>query len=132
MGSFTPYEDRDAWFVIRGYVYQVHTTILEWLTLSPGCELWLECGEDIDRVQEGLSRSDTGDDRILEQIKHRQKAVPTKNSIRACPRAMEFALMSRTAWIQASVTSASCPRTQIEVVNTRFAPNNEVQAAIRS
>ena len=80
MTAFTPYEDRDAWFVIRGYVYQVHTTILEWLTLAPGYELWLECGEDIDRVQEGLSRSDSGDERILEQIKHRQKAATLRSA----------------------------------------------------
>jgi hypothetical protein len=79
MTAFTPYEDRDAWFVIRGYVYQVHTTILEWLTLAPGYELWLECGEDIDRVQEDLSRSESGDARILEQIKHRQKAATLRS-----------------------------------------------------
>jgi len=30
MNSFTPYKDRDAWFVIRGYVYQVLVTIFEW------------------------------------------------------------------------------------------------------
>jgi hypothetical protein len=80
MGPFTPYEDRDAWFVIRGYVYQVHITILEWLTLSPGYELWLECGEDVDHVQEDLGRPEFGDGRVLEQIKHRQKAVTLRSA----------------------------------------------------
>lgn len=80
MGPFTPYEDRDAWFVIRGYVYQVHITILEWLTLEPGYQLWLECGEDIDHVQEDLSRPEFGDGRILEQVKHRQKAATLRSA----------------------------------------------------
>lgn len=44
--TFTPYQDRDAWFVIRGYVYQVHVTISQWLRLEPDVELHLECGED--------------------------------------------------------------------------------------
>jgi hypothetical protein len=80
MEPFTPYQERDAWFVIRGYVYQVHVTILEWLTLSPGYEMWLECGEDIDRVQKDLGRPDFGDGRVLEQIKHRQKAATLRSA----------------------------------------------------
>jgi hypothetical protein len=80
MGPFTPYEDRDAWFVIRGYVYQVHTTMLEWLTLAPGYELWLECGEDIDLVQKDLGRPDFGDGRVLQQIKHRQRAATLRST----------------------------------------------------
>lgn len=80
MEPFTPYQQRDAWFVIRGYVYQVHVTILEWLTLSPGYEMWLECGEDIDRVQKDLGRPDFGDGRVLEQIKHRQRAATLRSA----------------------------------------------------
>lgn len=80
MEPFTPYGDRDAWFVIRGYVYQVHITILEWLTLEPGHQLWLECGEDIDHVQEDLSRRGFGDGPVLEQIKHREKAATLRSA----------------------------------------------------
>jgi hypothetical protein len=29
-------KDRDAWAAIRGYVYQVDTTILRWLNLGSG------------------------------------------------------------------------------------------------
>jgi hypothetical protein len=80
MGAFTPYEDRDAWFVIRGYVYQVHITIREWLALEPGYQLCLECGEDIDRVQEDLGRPEFGDGRILEQVKHRQRSATLRSA----------------------------------------------------
>jgi hypothetical protein len=61
MKAFTTYEDRDAWFVIRGYVYQVHVTIFEWLSLQRGSQLLLECGEDIDHVQEDLVRRESDD-----------------------------------------------------------------------
>lgn len=78
--SFTPYQDRDAWFVIRGYVYQVHVTISQWLRLEPDVELHLECGEDIDRVQSGLNSSEADAARMLQQVKHRQKPISLRSS----------------------------------------------------
>lgn len=80
MKSFTPYQDRDAWYVIRGYVYQVHITISEWLELEPNVDLELECGEDIDRVQKGLANAEQDATRILEQIKHRRRAISLRSA----------------------------------------------------
>src|SRR5258708_5302233 len=80
MNAFTTYEDRDAWFVIRGYVYQVHVTISDWLALQPDHQLLLECGEDIDHVQEDLGRRGSENGRVLGQIKFRQKAVTLRSA----------------------------------------------------
>jgi hypothetical protein len=57
---------RDAKASIRGYVYQVDVSILRWLTLGEGEILELECGEDIDIIQDEIAK---GRSRILEQIK---------------------------------------------------------------
>ena len=78
--TFTPYQDRDAWFVIRGYVYQVHVTISQWLRLEPDVELHLECGEDIDRVQRGLDGPGLDAARTLQQVKHLQKPISLRSS----------------------------------------------------
>lgn len=69
MAKFAPLQNRDAYGVIRGYVYQVDLTIERWLELAPGQVLELECGEDIDTVSTNL-RSEHRD-RLLEQVKHR-------------------------------------------------------------
>lgn len=61
--------DRDAYFVIRGYVYQVALTIREWLSLKEGQVLELEAGEDIDIVNTARARDHRGR-RILGQVKH--------------------------------------------------------------
>ena len=46
---------RDATVVIRGYVYQVNTTLLKWIELEPDQRLELEAGEDIDSLQEAVA-----------------------------------------------------------------------------
>lgn len=79
--SFTVTRNRDAWFVIRGYVHQVELTIDRWLRLDVGEELELEHGEDIDIVTKWDSGG--GDkERLLEQIKHLDKSI-TLNSAEA-------------------------------------------------
>jgi hypothetical protein len=76
--TFTPSRARDAWFVVRGYVYQIEVTIVRWLALGPNEELELERGEDIDTISAWCA---TGGDevRLLEQVKHLDGSV-TLNS----------------------------------------------------
>ncbi len=45
---------RDAHDAVRGFVYQVHVTLLDWLELSDEHVLELECAEDIDEIADGL------------------------------------------------------------------------------
>ena len=65
-------ERRDATVVIRGYVYQVNTTLLKWIELLPDHRLELEAGEDIDVVRQAVTASD-GPDRLLAAVKHRER-----------------------------------------------------------
>lgn len=72
--------DRDAWATIRGYVYQVDLTIYHWLDLQPGQVLELERGEDIDLVQAAINSSGVDQQRLLGQIKHRDKNITLRSS----------------------------------------------------
>ena len=67
LAEFKLTRNRDAWFVIRGYKYQVDLSILRWLSINVGQSLVLEFGEDIDIVNNALSSMIA---RELEQIKH--------------------------------------------------------------
>ncbi len=70
MIDFKEIENRDAWAVIRGFVYQVDVTILRWLSLKDNQILELEKGEDIDIVcNELINNTNTRD---LEQVKYRE------------------------------------------------------------
>jgi hypothetical protein len=71
--------DQDAYATIRGFVYQVDLTILRWLDLRPGQALELERGEDIDRVAEALAADPKDYDRLLEQVKHRERSVTLRD-----------------------------------------------------
>src|SRR4051812_264458 len=76
MPTFHLPRDRDAWGIIRGYVYQVDLTIERWLALEPGQVLALEQGEDIDLVTRSLAADDPGEqERLLEQVKHRDSPL---------------------------------------------------------
>ena len=74
---FQPLRDRDAYASIRGYVYQIDRTVDRWLGLVAGQVLELERGEDIDLVGRLISAGGAveAEDRLLEQIKHREAAV---------------------------------------------------------
>lgn len=71
--------DRDAWATIRGYVYQVETTIERWLELRPNQLLELERGEDIDTIQKALFSDEEEQARLLEQIKHREESLTIRS-----------------------------------------------------
>lgn len=75
--KFVAPRDRDAWSAIRGFVYQVDLTIERWLNLVDDQELYLEAGEDIDTVSKYLQ--DGSEERLLEQIKHREKNLTLKS-----------------------------------------------------
>lgn len=75
MEGFTPPRDRDAWGVIRGFVYQVDTTILRWLDLRDDQSLELERGEDIDLVTRAVQAEAAEQERLLEQVKNRQRRI---------------------------------------------------------
>lgn len=68
---------RDATVVIRGYVYQVNTTLLRWIELAAGHSLELEAGEDIDVVREALTNGEP--DRIFEAVKHRERNLTLRS-----------------------------------------------------
>ena len=70
---FKEIKNRDAWSTIRGFVYQVDTTILRWLGLQEDQSLELEKGEDIDIIKDGLGNAEAS--RILEQVKHRDSKM---------------------------------------------------------
>ena len=78
--SFAPARHRDAWFVVRGYVYQVETTLERWLTLTPEGVLELERGEDIDTVANWCS-GERNEQRLLEQIKHCEGSITLNSSV---------------------------------------------------
>ena len=80
MKKFTPPRNRDAWGVIRGYVYQVELTIDRWLNLEKDQELELECGEDIDRITKSFDKDDDEQCRILEQVKRRDDSITLRKT----------------------------------------------------
>jgi hypothetical protein len=71
MSHFAITRDRDAWAIIRGFVYQVELIIDRWLRLQPDQVLELERGEDIDTIQRAMSSVGDEQARLLEQIKVR-------------------------------------------------------------
>jgi hypothetical protein len=71
---------RDASPTIAGFVFQVNITILRWLELREGEHLELECGEDIDTVQNGSDGDLAIEARLLEQIKTRSGRTITLRS----------------------------------------------------
>jgi tetratricopeptide (TPR) repeat protein len=76
---FVKTRSRDAWFVIRGYTYQIDLTILRWLSLKENQALLLESGEDIDIVTTALNDSTDEVDRQLEQVKHLDRPITLRS-----------------------------------------------------
>lgn len=73
--EFVITRDRDAWAIIRGYVYQVDLTITRWLQLKAGEILELERGEDIDLIGQFVAAPTEARTRILEQVKLRSRPI---------------------------------------------------------
>lgn len=66
--------NRDAYFVVRGYKYQFDQTILRWLDLGAEEELQLECGEDIDVMNSSILKREVG------QVKYLTKPISLRSS----------------------------------------------------
>jgi tetratricopeptide (TPR) repeat protein len=81
--TFVSNPRRDASPTIAGFVFQVNVTILRWLGLRDGEHLELECGEDVDTVQNGHQGGITAEARLLEQIKARSGRSLTLRSTEA-------------------------------------------------
>lgn len=79
MTDFAITRDRDAWSVIRGFVYQVELTIDRWLSLQPDQVLELERGEDIDTIQRAMTSAGEEQARLLEQIKVRENNLTLRS-----------------------------------------------------
>jgi hypothetical protein len=78
--NFVSNARRDASPTIAGFVFQVNVTILRWLELREGEHLELECGEDLDTVQNGGDGDIAMEARLLEQIKTRSGRTITLRS----------------------------------------------------
>ncbi|HEY2587156.1 MAG TPA: hypothetical protein VGI81_15520 [Tepidisphaeraceae bacterium] len=92
MVEYRPPRVRDAFGVIRGFVFQVDLTVARWLDLKPDQTLELELGEDIDVAANAVA----GDDhaaRILEQVKHRERSITLRDpaAVEAIANAIEHA-----------------------------------------
>ncbi|MDB5226897.1 MAG: hypothetical protein JWN78_1090 [Bacteroidota bacterium] len=74
--DFKEIANRDAWYVIRGYVYQVDYTILKWINLANNEILELEKGEDIDIINDKITEFDI---RELEQVKYLENNITLNN-----------------------------------------------------
>jgi tetratricopeptide (TPR) repeat protein len=81
--AFVTNPRRDASPTITGFVFQVNVTILRWLELQQGEHLELECGEDIDTVQNCANSNITPETRLLEQVKTRTRSSLTLKSAEA-------------------------------------------------
>lgn len=71
-------KNRDAWSTIRGFVFQADLIVERWLRLDDDQELQLECGEDIDTVTRYIQAGN--EERLLEQVKHRDVNVTLKSA----------------------------------------------------
>lgn len=79
MTMFNVQRNRDAWFVIRGFVYQVDMTILRWLQLQHDEVLELERGEDIDWIASVINADTPEPVRLLEQVKVRARSLTLRS-----------------------------------------------------
>jgi hypothetical protein len=80
VADFRTSRNRDAWFVIRGYKYQVDLSILRWLRSSKTQVLLLESGEDIDIVNNAFAAGADVSDRELEQVKHLDDPITLRSA----------------------------------------------------
>ena len=96
MSTFVVARNRDAWGIIRGYVYQVDLTIERWLELQPNRSLQLECGEDIDLISRAHHSDENERQRLLEQVKYRSASITLRSAegIEAIANAVEHRVIN--------------------------------------
>ena len=69
LADFAKDQRRDAHATIAGFVFQVNTTIRQWLELRSDEYLELEAGEDIDLIHADANSQETDFSRLLMQLK---------------------------------------------------------------
>jgi hypothetical protein len=111
MADFRVTRSRDAYFVIRGFGYQIDLTIQRWLLLADRQVLELERGEDIDIVTRAVRSTEEEELRQLEQIKHLDSNV----TLRSPPviEAISNAVEHRTANPELPIVFRFCTNAQI-------------------
>src|SRR2546425_1015291 len=70
--STAAHPKRDAWFAIRGFYFQIQTTVRRWIHLSPADVLQCEGAEDIEVLRNAFANGELRVERILEQVKVRE------------------------------------------------------------
>src|ERR1051326_7964351 len=120
MTDFAITRNRDAWSVIRGFVYQVEVTIDRWLNLQPDQVLELERGEDVDTIQRAMTSAEEERSLLLEQIKVRENNLTLRSD------AARAALASFFEHYQANSTSNLSFR---YVTNARIGTERDSPAA---
>src|ERR1700676_3781366 len=63
---------RDAWFAIRGFYYQIQTTVQRWIHLASADVLQCESAEDIEVIRNAFVDGEPRVEWILEQVKVRE------------------------------------------------------------
>ncbi len=63
---------RDAWFVIRGFYYQIQVTVQRWIHLAPAEVLVCESAEDIELIRSKEVDGELQVERLLEPVKVRK------------------------------------------------------------
>ena len=126
MPEFVLARNRDAYFVIRGFRYQIDLTIQRWLALREGQLLLLEFGEDIDIVSRALTEASEETVRELEQIKYRERNITlrTADVISCLANAMEHRLANPTH----RIIHRFCTNAQVGI--ERPSPFEDLQPAI--
>jgi hypothetical protein len=127
MPQFLETRSRDAWFVIRGYKYQIDLTIVRWLALKDNQALLLEAGEDIDIVTTALKDSTDEVARQLEQVKHLDRPITLRSP--ECRIAIANAIAHFSA--NPSLSLAFRFVTNAQVATERPAIFNDRKAGIR-
>lgn len=123
MSSFRIERDRDAYFVIRGYRYQIDSTIMRWLDLDKNEHLELECGEDIDLVSTAMASPETEVARELNQIKRSESPISLNTD--SAKTALANAVAHFSANLDASVRFRFCTTADRATERGSQFPNHE-------
>jgi hypothetical protein len=124
---------RDAFKAIKGFYYQVELTIIRWLELQSSSILYCECGEDIDHVRRLLEADLDSQERLLEQIKTRDR-ITLRNpaALTAIARFREAIVSNPSLRILYRFSTTASPGKEQGVQFPRSLPGIEAWNAVRS
>jgi hypothetical protein len=133
MASFQITRDRDAFFVLRGFRYQIDHAVLRWLTLQPHEILELERGEDLDVVARSVTNRTSEFSRQLQQIKHLQRPITLRSpsTVEAIANAIEHRATNVELRLSFAFLTNSCPTTERSSPFVDSRPGIEVWESLR-